>query len=569
VSVDVSAAPTGTGSAVAGPPTGTPEPEHVDVLVIGAGLSGIGAACRLRIECPWATFAVLEARADLGGTWDLFRYPGIRSDSDMFTLGYPFRPWPGGESIADGPAILQYLRDTAADYGIDRHIRFRHRVVAADLDTATGRWDVVIERAIDDVGVERDADDVGVERDADDVGVERGADDVGVERVRLTCNWIMSCTGYYRYDRGYLPDFAGMDEFGGTIVHPQFWPEDLDHDGARVVVIGSGATAITLVPALADRAAHVTMLQRSPTYVASLPRTNPLTSRLRRLLPRRWEGPVLRWTNALTTQGFYLFSRRRPDVVKRLLRKGVERELPAGYDVDAHFTPRYDPWDQRLCVVTDGDLFAGIRNGSVEVVTDHVERFTEDGILLRSGRHLPADVVVTATGLDLLFLGGIELSVDGEAVDVTERMAYKGMMLEGVPNLAMAVGYTNASWTLKSDLTCRYVCRLLNHLRRSGSVTCTPVAEGVEVSEDSLMGLSSGYVVRARDRIPRQGDRFPWRVYQSYVQDLRAMRHDGLGEGLRFDGPQLGDGVAGSAARRSTTRHPATEVDSSAVPVGR
>jgi cation diffusion facilitator CzcD-associated flavoprotein CzcO len=311
------------------------------------------------------------------------------------------------------------------------------------------------------------------------------------------------------------------------------------------------------------------MLQRSPTYVASLPRTNPLTSRLRRLLPRRWEGPVLRWTNALTTQGFYVLSRRRPDLVKRVLRKGVERELPAGFDVDTHFTPRYDPWDQRLCVVTDGDLFAGIRNGSVEVVTDHVDRFTGDGILLRSGRHLPADVVVTATGLDLLFLGGIELAVDGVAVDVTERMAYKGMMLEGVPNLAMAIGYTNASWTLKSDLTCRYVCRLVNHLRRSGTTTCTPVAEGVRVSEDSLMGLSSGYVVRAQDRMPRQGDRFPWRVYQSYLRDLRAMRHDGLGEGLRFDPPRSEDtaGSTGSLLRSSGT--PTDTGNAAAVAVGR
>ena len=536
----MSAATTRTDSSVAGSPAVAPE--HVDVLVVGAGLSGIGAACRLRIECPWATFAVLEAREDLGGTWDLFRYPGIRSDSDMFTLGYPFRPWPEGESIADGPAILQYLRDTAADYGIDRHIRFRHRVLSADFDTSVGRWEVV---------------------------VERGADDGTLERVHLTCSWIMSCSGYYRYDRGYLPDFVGMDEFSGRIVHPQFWPEDLDHDGARIVVIGSGATAITLVPALADRAAHVTMLQRSPTYVASLPRTNPLTSRLRRLLPRRWEGPVLRWTNALTTQGFYVLSRRRPDLVKRVLRKGVERELPAGYDVDTHFTPRYDPWDQRLCVVTDGDLFAGIRNGSVEVVTDHVDRFTGDGILLRSGRHLPADVVVTATGLDLLFLGGIELAVDGVAVDVTERMAYKGMMLEGVPNLAMAIGYTNASWTLKSDLTCRYVCRLVNHLRRSGTTTCTPVAEGVRVSEDSLMGLSSGYVVRAQDRMPRQGDRFPWRVYQSYLRDLRAMRHDGLGEGLRFDPPRSEDTAGSTDSLLRSSGTPTDTGNAAAVAVGR
>ncbi len=520
-----------------GPNAGTGV-EHVDVLVVGAGLSGIGAACRLRIECPWATFAVLESRDALGGTWDLFRYPGIRSDSDMFTLGYPFRPWPRGESIADGSRILRYLQDTAADYGIDRHIRYRHRVVSADFDPVAGHWAVTAERT-------------------DGNGT--------VESVQLTCTWLMSCSGYYRYDRGHLPDFEGMDDYGGTLVHPQFWPEDLDHDGARVVVIGSGATAITLVPALAERAAHVTMLQRSPTYVASLPRTNPVTGRVRRLLPRRWEGPVLRWMNTLSTQGFYELSRRRPGLVKRVLRKGIERELPAGYDVDTHFTPRYDPWDQRLCVVTDGDLFARIRDGSVDVVTDHVERFTRGGILLSSGRELPADIIVTATGLDLLFLGGIRLSVAGEPVDVTERMAYKGMMLEGVPNLAMAVGYTNASWTLKSDLTCRYVCRLLNHLRSSGDATCTPVAQGVQVSEDSLMGLSSGYVVRAQDQLPRQGDRFPWRVHQSYVRDLRAMRHDGLGEGLRFQRAGTAEPVIDVSGDRPADRNEGMTTDAGVV----
>ena len=509
-----------------GPDRDAAAPEHVDVLVVGAGLSGIGAACRLRMESPWATFAVLEAREDLGGTWDLFRYPGIRSDSDMFTLGYPFRPWSQAETIADGPVILQYLRDTAADFGIDRHIRFRHRVVSADFDTAAGRWDVHVERTLADGTV---------------------------EPVHLTCGWFSSCSGYYRYDRGHLPDFPGTEDFRGTLVHPQFWPEDLDVAGRRVVVIGSGATAITLVPALADRGARVTMLQRSPTYVATLPRVNPVTRRLRRLLPGRWEGPVLRWLHTLGTQGSYEFSRRRPEVARRILRRGVERELPPGYDVDTHFTPSYDPWDQRVCVVTDGDMFAHIRSGAVEVVTDHVETFTPEGIRLRSGRTLDADVVVTATGLELLFIGGVELAVDGEPVDVTQRMAYKGMMLEGVPNFSMAVGYTNASWTLKSDLTARYVCRLVNHLRTSGTTTCTPVADGVSVSDDSIMGLNAGYVVRAADRLPRQGDRFPWRVYQNYVRDRRAMRHDGLGRGLRFTGSAPGPAVGVRAEERPAT----------------
>ena len=514
--------------------SGGEELEHLDVVIVGAGLSGVGAAHHVLTSCPWATFAVFEARDAIGGTWDLFRYPGIRSDSDMFTLGYPFRPWTGERSIADGPSILRYIREAAAEDGTDRHIRFRHRIVRAEFDTAAGRWTLEVERpaARADTEVSLDADG-----------------DVATELVRVTCSWLFSCSGYYRYDRGYLPDFPGMDDFRGELVHPQFWPEDLAYAGKRVVVIGSGATAITLVPAMAKDAEHVTMLQRSPTYVASLPARNPTTRLIRRLTPQRFEGTVLRWVNALTTQCFYELSRRRPEVVKRALRKGVARELPAGYDVDTHFTPQYNPWDQRLCVVTDGDLFRGIRDGRVDVVTDHVETFTPTGIRLRSGRELAADVVVTATGLDLLFVGGIELAVDGEVVDVASRMAYKGMMLEGVPNFAMAIGYTNASWTLKSDLTCTYVSRLLNELHASGATTCTPVNQGVPLSEDSLLGLSSGYVVRAADRFPKQGTRFPWQVYQSYLRDHRMIRRGGVGDSLVFSGSR-------DAGRRATARRP-------------
>src|SRR5581483_2813041 len=352
----------------------------------------------------------------IGGTWDLFRYPGVRSDSDMFTLGYPFRPWSGAKSIVDGPSILQYIKDTAAAEGIDDHIRFNHRIVTADWSTNDACWHVTAERT-----------------------------DTG-ERVELTAGFLFSCSGYYRYDHGYTPEFAGTEHFHGPIVHPQHWPEDLDYEGKRVVVIGSGATAVTLVPSMADKAAHVTMLQRSPTYLASLPEKDPIANALRRVLPPRLSGPTVRWLKALTTQGFYRLSKRRPELVKHILRRGLQRELPKGYDIDTHFTPSYNPWDQRFCAVPNGDLFRAIREGTASVVTDHIDTFTENGLLLKSGAELEADIVVTATGLELLFLGGIALSVDGVDVDVSERLTYKGMMLEDVPNMAIAVGYTNASW---------------------------------------------------------------------------------------------------------------------------
>ena len=488
--------------------TGAVAPEHLDVLVVGAGLSGIGAGHYLQTECPWASYAIFEARDAIGGTWDLFRYPGVRSDSDMYTLGYAFRPWDDDRAIADGASILQYIRATAADEGIDRHIRFHHRVVAADWSSADGRWHVTAERA-----------------------------DTG-ETIRLTCGFLFSCSGYYRYDHGYLPDFAGMDDFGGTIVHPQAWPEDLAVDGRRIVVIGSGATAVTLVPALARTAAHVTMLQRSPSYITALPDQDPLANLARRRLPARWSGPAIRWYKAITTQAFYRLSRSRPEMIKRLLRRGVVRQLPAGYDVDTHFTPTYDPWDQRLCLVPNGDLFRAISAGTVSVVTDRIDRFTATGLRLASGDELAADVIVTATGLELLFLGGIELRVDGTPVDVPTTLAYKGMMLEGVPNLAMAVGYTNASWTLKCDLTCQYVTRLLNHLRAGRLRQCTPVNAGPAVIPSPLLGLTSGYVERSQHMFPRQGNRFPWQVHQSYLRDYRVLRLRGIeDDAMRFTNP--------------------------------
>ena len=474
------------------------EREHLDVLIVGAGLSGIGAGHYIQTECPWASYAIFESRDAIGGTWDLFRYPGVRSDSDMFTLGYSFRPWEGEKVIADGASILQYIKDTAAEEGIDQRIRFQHRVVRAAWSTPEARWHVTAERT-----------------------------DTG-EQIELTAGFIFSCSGYYRYDHGYLPDFEGMDRFEGTLVHPQQWPEDLDFAGKRIVVIGSGATAVTLVPSLAEQAAHVTMLQRSPSYIASIPASNPAANLLRKVLPMRLAGPIVRWVLALGTQALYQASKRWPERVKWVLRKGVERQLPAGYDIDTHFTPSYDPWDQRLCIVPDGDLFRAIREGRASVVTDHIETFTERGLRLKSGQELEADIIITATGLDLLFLGGIDLTVDGAPVDISQKLAYKGMMLEGLPNLAMAIGYTNASWTLKCDLTCDYVTRLLNHMRATGMRQCTPRNTDAGVTPEPLLGLTSGYVLRAADRFPKQGSRFPWQVYQSYLRDYRAMKLRGV-----------------------------------------
>jgi cation diffusion facilitator CzcD-associated flavoprotein CzcO len=437
----------------------------------------------------------------------------------MFTLGYSFRPWDGEKSIADGASILQYIKDTAAVEGIDRHIRFQHRIVSAAWSSDDARWHVTAQRG-----------------------------DTG-ETVEVTAGFIFSCSGYYRYDHGYTPDFAGLDEFTGQVVHPQAWPDDLDYAGKRVVVIGSGATAITLIPSMADTAGHVTMLQRSPTYIASLPAKDPVAAALRKALPERWSGPAIRWFKAITTQASYQASRRWPKAMKRILLAGLKRQLPEGYDIETHFTPRYDPWDQRLCVVPNGDLFEAIKAGTASVVTDRIERFTERGIRLESGGELEADVVITATGLELLFLGGIELSVDGAPVDLSTRLTYKGMMLEDVPNLAIAVGYTNASWTLKCDLTCDYVTRLLNHLRATGLRQAMPVNRDAAVAPAPLLGLSSGYVQRSADRFPKQGSKFPWQVHQSYLRDYRALKMSGLeDEAMQFSNPTAAPAPARAAS---------------------
>jgi monooxygenase len=479
--------------------------EYVDVLVVGAGLSGIAAGYHLQAECPDKSFAILESRGSIGGTWDLFRYPGVRSDSDMYTLGFRFRPWPDAKTIADGPAILDYVRETASEHGIDQRIRFNHRVVRAEWSSEDSLWTVEALRTDTE------------------------------QTVRFTCRFLFMCSGYYRYDEGYTPEFEGRERFSGPIVHPQHWDEQLDYAGKRVVVIGSGATAVTLVPAMAERAAHVTMLQRSPSYIVSLPAEDPIARFLRRILPARLAYPVLRWKNVLMTSGSFALSRRRPKLAKALIRKGVERKLPPGYDIDTHFKPNYNPWDQRMCLVPDADLFQAISSGRASVVTDRIASFVEEGIELESGDRLEADVIVTATGLNLLVLGGIEIVVDGEPVDVSKTMGYKGLMLSGVPNAAAALGYTNASWTLKCELTCEYVCRLINYMDAHGYRQVVPVNRDPSVTPEPFIDFNSGYILRSIDKFPKQGSKPPWRLYQNYPRDILALRHGEIDdEALEF-----------------------------------
>jgi monooxygenase len=468
---------------------GVTEAEHVDVLIVGAGLSGIGAACHLQTEAPGSSYAIVEARAASGGTWDQFRYPGVRSDSDMFTLGYAFRPWSGAESIVGGQGILDYVRETATAYGVDDHVRYNARVVAAAWSSDEARWAVTVE------------------------------DTNSGQRSTRTCGFLYLCSGYYRYDEGYTPTWPGRDGFGGVVVHPQHWPADLDVTGKRVVVVGSGATAVTLVPALATTAAQVTMLQRSPSYVMPIGSADPIADLLRKVLPERRAYDAIRWKNVKIATLLYSVSRRYPARVRSLLRKTAVKRLPDGFDVDTHFAPSYQPWDQRMCFVPDGDFFAAIRAGTADVVTDHIEAYTETGLRLRSGAELPADVIVTATGLHLLPLGGIPLTVDGAAVTVPERVAYKAMMLEGVPNLAFAIGYTNAPWTLKVDLVSSYVARLLTHMKRTRVAVVTPRVPAGPMATSPLIDMTSGYFERSRQSLPLQGDTAPWRLQQHYGRD--------------------------------------------------
>jgi monooxygenase len=476
-------------------------PHDFDVLVVGADAGQAGAGYRLKTECPTKTFAILEAREAIGGTWDLFRYPGVRSDSDMFTLGYPFHPWRQAEAIADGASIREYIRDTARTFGIEPHIHFRRKIVRASWSSAEARWTLA-------------AEVTGGNGDTSEGGRT-------VETYR--CKFLYLCSGYYRYDAAHAPRFAGTERFGGRIVHPQWWPQDLDYTGKKVVVIGSGATAVTLVPALAEKAAHVTMLQRSPSYIASLPAKDPIADRIRQVLPAKAAHATVRTKNVLMGLALYQFCRRFPKAAGKFLRGQVEQRLPAGIPMDPHFSPDYDPWDQRLCLVPNGDLFKPMRAGKADVVTDTIETFTETGLKLASGKELAADVIVTATGLELLPLGGIRLEVDGASPEPKDTRVYKGLMLSDVPNLAWCVGYTNASWTLRADLSSRYVCRLLKLMDRHGYDIAVPHEDGERGEGRPLLDLRSGYVKRASDVLPRQGERAPWYLRQNYVLDLVSM----------------------------------------------
>ncbi len=479
--------------------------DHFDVLIVGAGLSGIGAAFHLQQKCPTKSYAILEGRDCIGGTWDLFRYPGIRSDSDMFTLGYSFKPWTDPNAIADGSKILNYVRETAAENGIDRNIRFKHRVRRAAWSTPEARWRIEVERMTGE-----------------------GA----VEVVSFTCGFLFMCAGYYTYESGYSPDFPGAADFTGRVVHPQKWTDDVDYAGKRVVVIGSGATAVTLVPELAKTAEHVTMLQRSPTYVVARPAQDLLANKLRAKLPAKLAYHLIRWRNVLFGMYFFQLARRKPERVKKLILGGVGAALGPDYDIATHFTPRYNPWDQRLCLVPDGDLFKAIRQQRASVVTSEIDTFTASGIRLKDGSELDADIIVTATGLNLQVLGGLEINVDGRTIDFARTLNYKGMMYSDVPNLASAFGYTNASWTLKCDLTCEYVCRLLNYMDRRGYRQCMPHNVDPDITELPSVTFTSGYVQRSVAKMPKQGSKRPWRLYQNYALDIVTLRWGKIDDGV-------------------------------------
>ena len=494
--------------------------ESFDVVVVGAGLSGIAAAHYLRSLCPGRSFVLLEGRDAIGGTWDLFRYPGIRSDSDMYTLGYNFKPWREAKAIADGPSILNYVRETARENDIEPHIRYGHKVVSASWSSEDAAW--IVEAQKDG------------------------------KAVRIACNFLFLCGGYYDYDQGYTPEFPGLSTFKGSFVHPQHWPEGLDYAGKRVVVIGSGATAVTLVPEMAKTAAQVTMLQRSPTYVVSRPAEDAFANWLRGHLPAKLAYQIVRWRNVLFGMYFYNLARKKPQAVKANIVKMVREQLGPDYPVEQHFTPTYNPWDQRLCLVPDADLFHAIKAGRASVVTDQIETFTKDGLKLKSGETLKADVIVSATGLNLKVLNGVDLTVDGRHIDPAKVLSYKGMMYEGVPNLASSFGYTNASWTLKCDLTCEYVTRLLNHMKATGNRQVTPVNTDPDIEQQPWLDFSSGYVQRAIGKFPKQGSKAPWKLHQNYALDLMNLRYAKLEDGvLRFSNRARGRNELGAKVKQA------------------
>ncbi len=479
-----------------------------DVLIVGAGLSGIAAAYHLQDRLPSMRFAILESRTTLGGTWDLFRYPGVRSDSDMYTLGFSFRPWQGDKAIAEGQNILDYVKDTAREFGIDKKIQFQHKMLGADWDSATARWSVLVERTVGD----------------------------RTEQVRYSCSFLYMCSGYYDYDTGHAPTWPGMEQFGGQIVHPQHWPADLAYANKRVVVIGSGATAVTLVPTMAATAQHVTMLQRSPTYIFALPSRDMIADKLRSWFPSKIAHRLIRTKNVLLSMYLYNYARRKPEAVKTAILKMASKQLGPDFDVAKHLTPRYKPWDQRLCIVPNGDLFKAIRAGKASIATDEIESFTATGLRLRSGERLDADIIVTATGLKLKLLGGATITVDGQTIHLGDTVSYKGMMSSGVPNLASTFGYTNASWTLKAELVAKYVCRLLEHMKAGGYDTCVPVLDSADAGTQPAVDLTSGYIQRAAAQLPKQGVHKPWIYHQNYARDLAAFRYGKLEDGaMQFE----------------------------------
>jgi monooxygenase len=483
--------------------------EHFDVLVVGAGISGISAGYHLQTECPNKSYAILEGRAAIGGTWDLFQYPGVRSDSDMFTLGYYWQPWLEAKAIADGPSILAYLKRTASQHGIDKRIRYNHRVKRAFWDSARALWTV---------------------------DVERGEN---AEIAEYTCNFLFMCSGYYDYDKGYTPEYTDIDTFKGPIIHPQKWTPDIDYANKKVVVIGSGATAVTLVPEMAKKAAHVTMLQRSPTYYVTMPAENGFANLVRRLLPEKMAHSIIRWKQVLVGSFFYGICRKYPKAMATLLIKGVRKELGDTYDVATHFTPKYNPWDQRLCLVPDSDFFKSITAGKSSIVTDHIERFTEQGILLKSGKLLEADMIISATGLNVMALGKMEVHVDGKRIDMSKTLGYKGMMYTDIPNLATSFGYTNASWTLKADLTCNYVCRLLNHMTKTGTSIATPILKDPSVTPEPWVDFTSTYFQRSLSDFPKQGSKTPWKLHQNYMRDVMLLKINTVDDGaMIFSVPQ-------------------------------